>query len=552
MQIGRRLFFTLFGLVLVLAVLAGGAAGQATGAPWEAWLFDPDPGYMVKVASDGTVLSEFALPRTTRDTLSNGVAVSRDGRYIAYVIYHDPRPSGSPDPYRVDLSLQVYDTTVNSVVASYTRPTNPGDYVSDSLSLGSSPMVFHESNSAVAVGFGVNDIWELVVLDIPSNSVATRLTSADLATHGLSVSGGAMNPVAQSFSGNTIDFLTINVGTEGLDIYPSFTWNIAMGPVAAGTIYHTLANDTWAATGEVVETYQDFNWPNAGGAFPFFQKNVLSYYTLGGSPTVIYNTPSHSMSAPIFIQNGERIGVQYSNEDGTDIGWHLIEKSGTWFSSRSASQRTTSWMGTPDGFAYTFSGPGGDTFLWHLNTRLDSMPDDAVWDSTAHPGDYYRLVWVGTTGLTIPPVAITPIAPIPVVTVPPIVVEPIVTVPPIVVQPIATVPPIVVQPIATVPLVNVPPINLPNQSQQGALAVGGQAQIYTTEGDILNMRSGPGTNYDIVERLQAGTLVTLLEGPMQSGNYTWWRVRTTSGQEGWVIEGLPEDNGWLQTLIPLP
>ncbi len=542
MQTGKRLFFTLVALVLMFGAIAGGAAGQATGAPWQAWLFAPDPGYMVKVASDGTVLSQFALPRTTRDTLSNGVAVSRDGRYIAYVIYHDPRPSGSPDPYRVDLSLQVYDTTVNSIVASYTRPTNPGDYVSDSLSLGSSPMVFHQSNSAVAVGFGVNDTWELVVLDIPSNSVAARLTSTDLAAHGLSTSySGFLNPVVQSFSGSTIDFLMILVGTGGADKYDGFTWNIAMGPVATSTVYHTPANDTWPTTGEVIEAYQDFSWPNAGGTFPFFQKNILTYYTPGGSPTVIYNTPSQSMSMPIFIQNGERIGVLYSNEDGTDIGWHLIEKDGTWFSSRSASQRVSSWMGTPDGFTYTFTGPGGDTFLWHLNTRLSSMPDDRVWDSTAYPGDYYRLVWVGAAAtLTIPPIAITSVAPIPVVTVPPIVVEPIVTVPPIVVQPIATIPPI-----------NVLPIN-PNPPQQGTLTVGGQAQIYTTEGDTLNMRSGPGTNYDVVERLQAGTLVTLLEGPIQSGNYTWWRVRTTGGREGWVIEGLPEDNGWLQTLIPLP
>ena len=44
------------------------------------------------------------------------------------------------------------------------------------------------------------------------------------------------------------------------------------------------------------------------------------------------------------------------------------------------------------------------------------------------------------------------------------------------------------------------------------------------------------TSYAIafVEALLAGVQVTVLEGPIADGGETWLRVRTASGNEGWV------------------
>jgi hypothetical protein len=41
-------------------------------------------------------------------------------------------------------------------------------------------------------------------------------------------------------------------------------------------------------------------------------------------------------------------------------------------------------------------------------------------------------------------------------------------------------------------------------------------------------------------------VVTLLDGPVDSNNYTWWRVRTPSGQEGWVVDFADNE----ETLLP--
>lgn len=78
------------------------------------------------------------------------------------------------------------------------------------------------------------------------------------------------------------------------------------------------------------------------------------------------------------------------------------------------------------------------------------------------------------------------------------------------------------------------------------LVVGHQATVYTTGGDRLNLRSGPGLNFDILAKLDKGILVTLVEGPRKADSYVWWRIRTETGTEGWSVERVEAE----QTLQP--
>ena len=41
----------------------------------------------------------------------------------------------------------------------------------------------------------------------------------------------------------------------------------------------------------------------------------------------------------------------------------------------------------------------------------------------------------------------------------------------------------------------------------------------------LNVRSGPGTSYGIVDSAVAGDIVYVLEGPVSAGGYQWYRVQ---------------------------
>lgn len=78
------------------------------------------------------------------------------------------------------------------------------------------------------------------------------------------------------------------------------------------------------------------------------------------------------------------------------------------------------------------------------------------------------------------------------------------------------------------------------------LQVGGTATVTTTGGDILNMRNGAGRGYELVAKLSAGTVVMLLEGPVEADGLRWWRIRTPDGMEGWAVEQVDDE----QTLTP--
>lgn len=78
-----------------------------------------------------------------------------------------------------------------------------------------------------------------------------------------------------------------------------------------------------------------------------------------------------------------------------------------------------------------------------------------------------------------------------------------------------------------------------------SLEVNDTAVIFTTEGDRLNLRSGPGLSFEIVDKLQRDTMVRLLEGPRKADGYAWWRVQT-GDVEGWAVERVETE----QTLQP--
>lgn len=83
------------------------------------------------------------------------------------------------------------------------------------------------------------------------------------------------------------------------------------------------------------------------------------------------------------------------------------------------------------------------------------------------------------------------------------------------------------------------------------LRIGDEVNINTTEGDDLNIRSGPSTSNDVVARAPDGTVIRLLEGPQPSGGFVWWRVEVlNSGARGWVVESVDDNNELLRTVLP--
>lgn len=58
----------------------------------------------------------------------------------------------------------------------------------------------------------------------------------------------------------------------------------------------------------------------------------------------------------------------------------------------------------------------------------------------------------------------------------------------------------------------------------------------TPAGHDLNLREAPSIHAAVLRKLQPGDTVTILEGPVEADGYTWWRMRTADGLEGWAVE----------------
>ena len=88
----------------------------------------------------------------------------------------------------------------------------------------------------------------------------------------------------------------------------------------------------------------------------------------------------------------------------------------------------------------------------------------------------------------------------------------------------------VITPTSTVVLtVGTPPATTPpTEIRPGVLVV-----VTGTGGAGLRLRELATTNSKMVILVREGTVLTVLEGPTDADGYTWWKVRTPDGEEGW-------------------
>ncbi|MFM9047578.1 MAG: SH3 domain-containing protein [Cyanobium sp.] len=53
-----------------------------------------------------------------------------------------------------------------------------------------------------------------------------------------------------------------------------------------------------------------------------------------------------------------------------------------------------------------------------------------------------------------------------------------------------------------------------------------------------NLRSGPGTRYDVVKEIATGDTVEVIGSSTDIGGYQWVRIRTSDGVEAWIASQL--------------
>jgi hypothetical protein len=65
------------------------------------------------------------------------------------------------------------------------------------------------------------------------------------------------------------------------------------------------------------------------------------------------------------------------------------------------------------------------------------------------------------------------------------------------------------------------------------IATGATVVVQGTLGGGLNLRDEPSTYSKVVINVKDGTVLTVLDGPRDADDYTWWHLKTSDGKEGW-------------------
>jgi hypothetical protein len=520
----KRLLALVIFCFLTLSVMPALAAGGA----WSVWLYTADIGLLRQVDDTGALIASFSVPLPSDADAAGypqNVAISHDGNLFAYVV------RGNADDVP---TLLVWDFTLGSWIAAYAMPG--GARVS--LEYNASTVNFSESDSQIAFSYGMEaGGWQVIVLDLITGDSFVLDAFSPMAISAGAPADPFLVPIVQLYRGAQVTFNMLPVPSDAMG-GPSFVWDTTTSTVSPSIAYNTFGGDTLLMTGEYIVTMYDdaFAVSADPNAFPFIQFNTIQVYdpTLGGI-FPFYSDGEASLYGARFVQNGERVATYGQRSDGSSF-LMVLERDGFWVGESGVP--VLSMQGVFNGLVFTtndpvFAAAPGVTTLYYTETRagLPATVGTPIWNSEA--GQFVTILWTSDN------FAIGPAAPP---------AWAMLAAPEYAVIPALGAPPL---PSAT-PAIFAPPTVLPTfapatLAAPAGLAVGSDAFINTTEGDVLRMRAGAGRSFAIVRELPDGTRVTLLEGPRSGDGLVWWRVRLADGSSGWVVEAVDG----IQTLLPV-
>lgn len=503
----------LIGLFGLMTLFLGISILPASAQPseWDAWMYNSDNGHMVRVGSDNAIYNDLTLPGLQGNDYSWRSMVSPDGNIVVYTLNNT---------FNQMTTIQAYNVMTNTLLVSYVIPSQQGQLVYTSIDLIPTTEAFSPDSRSVAVGYTIDGAWSLLVFDLfnqPGN-ILMQINSTD-PSMGIVQSIAIDVPTVVRYDGVTIDFIIVQAATEGSYTYQHFTYNTAVNTIAQNYYFSVAGGDFNARDGRFIFTIPDYRLPNSNQSYQGFgqQVNALHMWLPNTVETYpIFNAPNHSIARPTFIQNGEKILL-------TAYDWNL--STSQWWTISQSNPTPTTLSTLTDLYPTGLEGVGNGFLMStvtndvvHIFPQLQNLPErttllyfdtrvgangtavNQMW--LGNENQQYKLVWARDNQLASRP---------------------------LVGQWASIGEPMNGSNIHTLtqPSAQVVP--------SGSLQIGGQARVFTTAGDRANMRSGPGTNFSVVEQVANDTTVTVLEGPQNAGGFVWWRVETASNS-GWVVE----------------
>jgi hypothetical protein len=84
--------------------------------------------------------------------------------------------------------------------------------------------------------------------------------------------------------------------------------------------------------------------------------------------------------------------------------------------------------------------------------------------------------------------------------------------------------------------VPVPPTPTPVPAVPAEIAIGIYVKVSGTGGSDLSFRNGPSPNYARLKIVAEGSVLRVLDGPVEADDYVWWQLQDVSdGVVGWAV-----------------
>ncbi|MGQ9586552.1 MAG: SH3 domain-containing protein [Anaerolineae bacterium] len=84
------------------------------------------------------------------------------------------------------------------------------------------------------------------------------------------------------------------------------------------------------------------------------------------------------------------------------------------------------------------------------------------------------------------------------------------------------------------PTATMPAATSPSPTEPPQIQVGGVVRVTGTEGKDLRLRETPSLGSATLRLVKEGTVLQVVEGPVEADGYVWWKVRDQRGQAGWA------------------
>jgi hypothetical protein len=421
---------------------------------WTAWVYHAENGQLLRIDKSGAVVSTQRIVAPDDYNLPQTLVFSNDGEQVAYITEHQGGFIQQLHVANLQTGARIPPITIPVPDTALYRD----DYfvlTKAAFSVDGAYLIY----TKMVGGYG----WSIEVLETASGQMRFSLNHGDDIARQFAPLHPGVIPIVQAVHG---DAVTFTIATGQPITQRSYTWLYRGGVLSETVAAPSLQAVAYPPTGDIVNPISDWRFPSATEMFDYAYQQLNSLHVYDDAQQArfpFFTAADVHFERVYFVQDGEAIVGEAALNVIRRV-WVVIGRDGA--ERRRLPVAGQDVTGTPAGFVYVTPAGEQSTALVHVNTRTLANNGDTIW---AERGTWHVL-WAGVATAsdyhTWAQLA-----------------EPL--------QDPAGVPSRLATPTVLPPL-------LPFRT------IGMAVQIYTKDGEYLNLRDAPTINSNVLALLESG------------------------------------------------